>query len=110
MFVYGLRCARKDLAFIPEHAVEDVVYLADHDLLIFPDLTHASSLKSHGPTITDTFRWFAQRLISDTNSVWETEWIEHPFLTENGAEVVRALRTTPTWYYVPADGLPTTEV
>ena len=104
MLVYGIRCAPSDLFGIPIRTNAD--YYTDYSLLVFPDYTKPLCLDSKGrlsPEFWDSMR----RLVSaSTKNRVRVMDFEHPFLSEEQADVVIALQESypklqSDWYHVP---------
>jgi hypothetical protein len=98
MFVYGIRCAPADLKELPSDAIAD--YYLDYGLLVFPTYTRPSCVRG---ALTPEF-WDRVRRIA-SNRVHSVEF-EHPYITDEENDVVRALKylyplSGPDWYYVP---------
>lgn len=98
MFVYGIRCAPADLTELPSDATAD--YYLDYGLLVFPTYTRPTYI--HGK-LTPEF-WDRVRRVA-LNRVHSVE-LEHPYITDEENEVVRAMKglyplSGPDWYYIP---------
>ena len=103
MLVYGVRCAPNDLMNLPADAEAD--YYLDYGLLVFPAYTRPTALRSHGNQVKPAFWKKVQRLLEHPLKPYQEDR-EHPYITEDEAAVIEALRESyPTleanWYYVP---------
>ncbi len=105
MFVYGIRCAPADLAYLPESASAD--YYLDYGLLIFPHYTRPGILI--GAPSNAAFSSAIKLLTEDPvrpHMVSSHAAPEHPRLTGGEcavlAEIQRSFPLTETaWYSVP---------
>lgn len=103
MFVYGIRCAPADLAYLPESASAD--YYLDYGLLIFPHYTRPGLLT--GSPSNAAFLSAVKFLAEDSaRPHMVTAPPAHPALTDGEravvAEIQRAFPLThATWYNVP---------
>jgi hypothetical protein len=102
MFVYGIRCAPADLAYLPESASAD--YYLDYGLLIFPHYTRAGLLTG---ALSPPF-WNSVKLLAEdpTRSHMVTAGPSHPSLSEGEQSVITEIRrafplTEPAWFNVP---------
>lgn len=104
MFVYGIRCAPADLAYLPESASAD--YYLDYGLLIFPHYTRPGLLTHAGSS--PAIFWNSVKLLTEdpTRSHMVTAGPSHPSLSEGELAVITEIRrafplTEPAWFNVP---------
>ena len=104
MFVYGIRCTPEELQHIPQNVAAD--YYMDYGILVFPSYTRPTVLHSHGRP-NPTYWNLVKPMIEEPMKVHVTDLIEHPFISEEEAGVLAALKPTrpniqTDWFYVPA--------
>jgi hypothetical protein len=108
MFVYGIRCAPADLLALAtrlQSGNTNADYYMDYGMLVFPQYTRPSIIQAH-TGLTPAF-WSRVRRIVETPGRPHTVDLEHPWITDEQADVVRIIKEAyPTadtdWYYVPA--------
>jgi hypothetical protein len=110
MFVYGIRCSPQELKSIPQNVNAD--YYMDYGILVFPSYTRPTVIHAHGRPNLSYWR-LVKPMIEEPTKVHVTDLIEHPFITEEEAGVLDALRPErpniqTDWFYVPAVAAPTT--
>lgn len=104
MFVYGIRCTPQEIQLIP-HTVQADYYM-DYGILVFPSYTRPTIIHAHGRP-NETYWRLAKPMIEEPAKVHVTDIIEHPFITEEEASALDALKPTrpniqTDWFYVPA--------
>ena len=102
MLVYGIRCAPADLVNLPTEATAD--YYMDYGLLVFPQYTRGLSVLSNG-TLNPQF-WARTKMAIEQPDRIRTVDNEQPWISDEEADVVRALRQyypslQTEWYSVP---------
>ena len=118
MFVYGIRCAPADLLAIAsrlrqggchptaeEAGGTEADYYMDYGILVFPQYTRPSVVQAHAG-LTPQF-WSRVRRIVETPGRPHAVEMEHPWISDEQADVVRVIKDAyPTadtdWFYVPA--------
>jgi hypothetical protein len=103
MLVYGIRCAPADLSLLT-HTDTEADYYMDYGLLVFPQYTKGFCLTARG-NLTDEYWSEVRRVIEQPHRVRAVER-EHPYITEEEADILRVLRQyypslQTDWYYVP---------
>ena len=107
MFVYGIRCAPADLLAIASRLRQsgtEADYYMDYGILVFPQYTRPSVVQAHAG-LTPQF-WSRVRRIVETPGRPHAVEMEHPWISDEQADVVRVIKEAyPTadtdWFYVP---------
>jgi hypothetical protein len=106
MFVYGIRCAPADLAYLPESASAD--YYLDYGLLIFPHYTRAGCISRASTGSNAAAFWDAVKLLTEdaTRAHMVTAGPPHPRLSKGEREVIAEIKrafplTEAAWFNVP---------
>jgi hypothetical protein len=102
MYVYGIHCDARDLAYLPY--VAEAEYHMDYQILIFPQYTKATFLTTRGRTPTQHF-WDQVRIVAQNKTVSVS--MEDPYITEDEEVMVNAVREVHpysdlSWFYIPA--------
>jgi hypothetical protein len=103
MYVYGLQCSPQDLFGLPTEATAD--YYIDYGILIFPQYTRPTCVKSHG-RLTPAFWELVGKTIRNQGRAYIMDELEHPYITEEEDDVAWAVRELypgrqTEWFYVP---------
>ncbi len=102
MYVYGIHCNARDLAYLPY--VAEAEYHMDYQILVFPQYTKATFLTCRGLSPTSHF-WNQVRIVAQNKTVPVS--LEDPYITEDEEEMVKAIQEVHpysdlSWFYVPA--------
>ena len=110
MFVYGIRCPVTFLPRLPEGIKAD--YYMEYGLLVFPNYTQPTGLRSHLKQMTPEYIELCRRVIEcqPTDAI-EMDRLEHPYLTSEEADAVWAVKTEmpevdSCWFHVKTLALP----
>jgi hypothetical protein len=109
MFVYGIRCTPQEIHLIPQHITAD--YYLDYGILVFPGYTRPTVINAHGRPNENYWR-LVKPMIEQPYKMHVTDLLEHPYITEEEASVLDALRPShpgiqTDWFYVPIVASPT---
>jgi hypothetical protein len=102
MYVYGIHCDARDIAYLPH--VANAEYHMDYQILVFPQYSRATCVTSRGKSLTPYF-WEQVRTIVQNKVVPVSR--EDPYITEAEEEMVKAVRelhpySELSWFYVPS--------
>lgn len=106
MFVYGVRCSAADVTAMVNSGCPVVAdYYMDHGLLVFPDYTKTTCIAAMDRSRMNTEFWDRVNAIA-TGVCREMDIMEHPYITDEEAEALNAIRdakpdAVSAWYFLP---------
>lgn len=112
MFVYGVRCSAADVTALVNSGCPVVGdYYMDHGLLVFPEYSKTTCIAATDRLHMNTEFWSRVNAIA-TGVSREMDIAEHPYLTDEEAAALNAIRTScpaavTAWYFLPETMPPT---